>query len=237
MQGDSVRHGLGGNDEFIHSLGGMHAGRSWVCAFGWGRGVSGQTHQALLALPPGGQVPNIAYIMSQKMGAILGQAMVMETCAGAGGTTAATLVAKAPKDGYTLLFGTSSMLGSAKFMNRDLAYDPVADFAPVAYLGNVTVGIFTSQKSGIGSIDSLISEARAKPGKLNFSSPGVGSVSHPAGELFKSRAKVEITHVPYQGLVAQITDLIGGQTEVALGGMRGYSAKRYAAICPCGKKP
>ena len=169
--------------------------------------------------PPGGQVPNIAYIMSQKMGAILGQAMVMETRAGAGGTIAATLVAKAPKDGYTLLFGTSSMLGSAKFMNRDLAYDPVADFAPVAYLGNVTVGIFTSQKSGIGSIDSLISEARAKPGKLNFSSPGVGSVSHLAGELFKSRAKVEITHVPYQGLVAQMTDLIGGQTEVALGGM------------------
>ena len=164
-------------------------------------------------------MPNIAYIMSQKMGAILGQPIVMETRAGAGGTIATSVVAKAPKDGYTLLFGTSSMLGIAKFMNRDLPYDPVTDFAPVVYLGNVTVGIFTSQKSGIDSLDSLISTARAKPGKLNFSSPGVGSVSHLAGELFKSRAKLDITHVPYQGLVAQMTDLIGGQTEMAVGGM------------------
>lgn len=164
-------------------------------------------------------MPNIAYIMSQKMGAILGQPIVMETRAGAGGTIATSVVAKAPKDGYTLLFGTSSMLGIAKFMNRDLPYDPVTDFAPVVYLGNVTVGIFTSQKSGIDSLDSLISTARAKPGKLNFSSPGVGSVSHLAGELFKARAKLDITHVPYQGLVAQMTDLIGGQTEMAVGGM------------------
>ena len=173
----------------------------------------------LSPFPPGGQVPTIAYIMSQKMGAILGQPMVMETRAGAGGTIAATVVAKAPKDGYTLLFGTSSMLGIAKFMNKDLAYDPIVDFAPVVYLGNVTVGVFTSQKSGIESLDSLISNARANPGKLNFSSPGIGSVSHLAGELFRSRAKLDMVHVPYQGLVAQMTDLIGGQTDVALGGM------------------
>jgi tripartite-type tricarboxylate transporter receptor subunit TctC len=165
-------------------------------------------------------VPNIAFIMSQKMGAILGQSIIVEPRPGAAGTIAASLVARAPKDGYTLLFGTSSMLGIAKYMYKDLPYDPINDFAPVVYLGNVTVGVFTSKKSGLDTLQGLIAAARANPGKLNFSSPGIGSVSHLAGELFKSRAKLDIVHIPYQGLVAQMTDLIGGNnTEIALGGM------------------
>lgn len=175
--------------------------------------------KVLTPFPPGGQVPTIAYLLSQRMGTLLGQPFVLETRAGAAGTIAATFVAKAPKDGYTLLFATSSMLGIAKYMYKDLAYDPVVDFAPVIYLGNVTVGVFASPQAGFNSLDQLVSAARANPGKINFSSPGVGSVSHLAGELFKSRAQLDLTHVPYQGFAAQMTDLIGGRTELAIAGM------------------
>lgn len=177
-----------------------------------------RTVRLVSPFPPGGQVPTIAYLMSQRMGTLLGQPMVLDTRPGAAGTIAAGFVAKAPKDGHTLLFATSSMLGIAKFVNRGLPYDPVADFAPVIHLGSVAVGMFASRDGGIQSLDDLIARAKASPGRLNFSSPGIGSVSHLAAELFKARAKVDLTHVPYPGFTAQITDLIGGRTELAMGG-------------------
>ena len=169
--------------------------------------------------PPGGTVGNIAFVVSTKMGAILGQPLVLDAKPGAAGTIAASFAAKAPKDGYTLLFATSSMLGIAKYMYQDLAYDPIGDFLPVGIVGNVTVGIFASQKGGVDSLDDLLVKARAKPGEINFGSPGVGSVSHLAAELFKSRAKVNIVHVPYASATPQMTDLVGGQTQLAFGGV------------------
>ena len=169
--------------------------------------------------PPGGTVGNIAFAVSNKMGAILGQPLVLEVRPGAAGTIAAAAAAKAPKDGYTLLFATSSMLGIAKYIYQELAYDPVADLAPVGIVGNVTVGVFAGQKSGIESLDDLLARARAKPGEINFGSPGVGSVSHLAAELFKSRAKINIVHVPYPSAMPQMMDLVGGQTQLAFGGV------------------
>ena len=169
--------------------------------------------------PPGGQVPTMAFLFAQRMSTALGQPVVLEPRPGAGGTIAATVVAKAPKDGYTLLFATSGMLGIAKYQQKDLAYDPVADFAPLVYLGNVAVGVFAGNQTGIGSPEQLLAVARANPGKINFSSPGVGSVSHLAGELLKARGRIDMVHVPYQGFTAQITDLIGGRTELAFAGM------------------
>jgi len=169
--------------------------------------------------PPGGQVANIAYIMSQKMGQLIGQPMIMETRAGAGGQIAANAVAKGPKDGYQLLFATSSMLGIAKFMNKDLPYDPVTDFAPVAYLGNVTVGIFASATTPFTTFEQVIAFAKANPGKLAFSSPGIGSVSHLAGELLWARAGIKLVHVPYAGNSVQMSDLISGQHQIAMSGM------------------
>ena len=169
--------------------------------------------------PPGGQVPTMAYMLAMRMGTALGQPVVLEPRPGAGGTIAASAVAKAPKDGYTLLFATSGMLGIAKYQQKDLAYDPVADFAPIAHLGVVAVGVFASNQAGIATPEQLLAAARANPGKINFSSPGIGSVSHLAGELLKARARVDMVHVPYQGFTAQVTDLIGGRTELAFAGM------------------
>ena len=184
-----------------------------------GAGFPDKPIKLVTPFPPGGTVGNIAFAVSNKMGAILGQPVLLDAKPGAAGTIAANVAAKAPKDGYTLLFATSSMLGIAKYMYHDLAYDPVADFAPVGIVGNVTVGIFAGQKGGIDSLDDLVARAKAKPGEINFGSPGVGSVSHLAAELFKVRSKLNIVHVPYAAATPQMTDLVGGQTQLAFGGV------------------
>ncbi len=168
--------------------------------------------------PPGGQVGTLAYTIAQKLGPLVGQPVVMEPRPGAAGSIAASFVAKAPKDGYTLLFGTSSMLGVAKFTYANLPYDPVADFSPVAYVGNVTVGVFASLQSGITTVEQMIAQAKANPGKLNFGSPGIGSASHLAGELFQQQAGVRLMHVPYPSNTAQMTDLVNGQTQLSFSG-------------------
>ena len=173
----------------------------------------------VVPFPPGGLVGAVALALANKLSTTLGQPVVIENKPGAAGTIAANFVAKAPKDGYTLLFGTSATLGSAKYMYKDLPYDPIDDFAPVAILGNVTVGVFASDKSGIGSVGEMMALLKSRPGQVSYGSPGVGSTSHLAAELFKSRAKVDALHVPYNGTVPQMTDLVGGQTQLAFTGV------------------
>lgn len=172
-----------------------------------------------MPFPQGGLTGNVAFAIANKMSVSLGQPVVLEPRQGAAGSIAASFVAKSPKDGYTLLFGTSSMLGIAKYMYKDLPYDPANDFAPIAILGNVTVGIFASRKSGINSLDDLYAKAKANPGQINYGSIGVGSVSHLAAELLKSRTKLDIVHVPYAGAAPQMTDLIGGEIQLAFNGI------------------
>ena len=173
----------------------------------------------VVPFPPGGLVSAVALAIANKMSPVLGQPVVMDNKPGAAGTIAANAVAKAPKDGYTILFGTSATQGIAKYMYKDLPYDPIEDFTPVGIVGNVTVGVFASEKSGIRTMEEMVAAIRAKPGQVNYGSPGVGSVSHLAAELFKSRAKMDLLHVPYAGTVPQMTDLVGGQTQLGFTGL------------------
>lgn len=173
----------------------------------------------VVPFPPGGLVSSVALAIANKMSPVLGQPVVMDNKPGAAGTIAANAVAKAPKDGYTILFGTSATQGIAKYMYKDLPYDPIEDFTPVGIVGNVTVGVFASEKSGIRTMEEMVAGIKAKPGQVNYGSPGVGSVSHLAAELFKSRAKLNVLHVPYAGTVPQMTDLVGGQTQLGFTGL------------------
>lgn len=166
--------------------------------------------------PSGGQLATLAVALSRKLTASMGQPVVLDIRPGAGGTIAGGIVARAPKDGYTLLLATSGMLGIAKYIYKDLPYDPVTDFTPAAYLGAVPVGVFASQQSGIDSLPKLLTVARANPGKVNFGTPGVGSASHLAGELLNIRAGINLIHVPYASTTTQMTDLIGGQTQLTI---------------------
>lgn len=173
----------------------------------------------IVPFPPGGLVGNVAMALSKKMGEQLGQPVVVENRPGAAGTIAASAVAKAANDGYTILLGTSATHGIAKYIYADLPYDPIADFAPIGVIGDVTVGVFASPASGIDNVQALLAAARARPGEVDYGSPGVGSVSHLAAELFKSRAEIDVVHIPYAGTVPQMTDLVGGQTDIGFTGL------------------
>lgn len=171
---------------------------------------------------PGGTLDQVGRILAEKMGPRLGQPVVLEHRPGGSGAIAANVVTHAPRDGYSMFFGTSSTLGFQKMLNKDLSYDPVRDFTPVALVGSVPVGIFSAPGSGINTIQDLIAMARAKPGQVSYGSTGLLSLTHLAGELLQHRAGIRMIHVPYTGSQQRyFTDLVGGNIQAAFTGVGG----------------
>src|ERR1700732_1793211 len=140
----------------------------------------------------------------------IGQPMVIEVRAGAGGTIGFAQVAKADPDGYTLVTSSSSM-GTETVLHRTLPYDPVRDFVPVALFGVQPNVLVTSTQSGFKTVADLVAAAKAKPGTLTFASAGIGSSSHMAGERFRLAAGIDVRHVPFrdQGL----TEVMAGRID------------------------
>lgn len=165
-----------------------------------------------------GAVDLAARVIAKGIEEKLNSTVVVTYQPGAAGNIAAGSVVKAPKDGYTLLFGTAAMLGYAKILNKDLPYDPFADFTPLALIGSVPVGLFVNAKSDIKSLPDLIAAAKAKPGAITFSSPGIGSVTHVAMEILMARTGIKLSHVPYGAQASYWTDLAGGDTIQAVAG-------------------
>src|SRR5687768_5815615 len=165
----------------------------------------------------GGSTDTVARIMSEKLTARLGQPVVVENRAGAGGALGSDFVAKSPADGYTLLVGTSSTMAIAPWVYTKLPYNPTRDFAPVSLLGIADIIVVVNANVPIRNTKQLLDFAKANPGKLTFASGGNGSISHLLGEYFKSMAKVDMLHVPYKGDAQMVTDLLGGQVNLAFG--------------------
>jgi tripartite-type tricarboxylate transporter receptor subunit TctC len=168
----------------------------------------------IVTFPAGGGADFMGRLIGQKLSESFGQSVIIDNRAGAGGAIGNEAVAKAPADGYSLLLGAAGALVIAHALYAKLPFDTVKDFAPIALLGHVQFAVVTHPSIPARSTKELIALARANPGKLNFGSSGNGGAPHLAGELFKSMAKIEMVHVPYKGLAAAITDLIGGQLEV-----------------------
>ena len=165
----------------------------------------------------GGSTDTVARIVSDKLTARLGQPVVVENKAGAGGALGSDFVAKSPADGYTLLVGTSSTMAIAPWVYTKLPYNPTRDFAPVTLLGIADIIVVVNSNVPIRNTKQLLDYAKANPGKLTFASGGNGSISHLLGEYFKSMAKVDMLHVPYKGDAQMVTDLLGGQVNLAFG--------------------
>jgi tripartite-type tricarboxylate transporter receptor subunit TctC len=165
----------------------------------------------------GGSTDTVARIMGEKLGVRLGQPFVVDNKAGAGGALGSDFVAKSPADGYTLLVGTSSTMAIAPWVYTKLPYNPTRDFAPVTLLGIADIIVVVNSELPIRNTQQLLDYARANPGKLTFASGGNGSISHLLGEYFKSMAKVDMLHVPYKGDAQMVTDLLGGQVNLAFG--------------------
>ena len=181
-------------------------------------------HQVKIVNPtaPGGTVDIVARIMAEKMAPHLGQAVVVEHRPGGSGAIGAGVVSKGPKDGYMMFIGTSSTLGYMKMLNKDLSYEPVKDFTPIAMVGSVAIGIFTSPASGIKTVADLVAAAKAKPGELSYGSSGLQSLTHLAGELLCQRAGIQMIHIPYTGAQQGYWgDVIGGRLTATMQGVTG----------------
>ena len=165
----------------------------------------------------GGSTDTVARIIGEKLTPRLGQPVVVENKAGAGGSLGSDFVAKSPPDGYTYLVGTSSTMAIAPWVYTKLPYNPTRDLTPVTLLGTADIIVVVHSSMPIRNTAQLLAYARANPGKLTFASGGNGSISHLLGEYFKSMAKVDMLHVPYKGDAGMVTDMLGGQVNMAFG--------------------
>jgi tripartite-type tricarboxylate transporter receptor subunit TctC len=163
----------------------------------------------------GGNGDTIARIVAEPLPTRLGQPVVVEGRTGAGGNNASAFVARAAPDGHTLILFTGGHAVSAA-LYKSLSFDPIDDFQMLSTVGFAAFVIAVRKDSPITSLQSLIAAAKADPGKLTFSSVGVGSTQHLAGELLSSLAGIKLTHVPYRGGNAPMTDLLGGRIDVMI---------------------
>ena len=158
----------------------------------------------------GGPTDVMARLVAAKMSENLGQPVVVENKLGAGGTIAATDVARSAPDGYTLMFHNVSTAAINMHVYKKLAYDPIKDFQPVSRLADIPNVMIINKDIPARTLREFIDYAKANPGKLNYASSGNGTVFHLAGELFKQMAGVQMTHVPYKGTSLAQVDLLGG---------------------------
>ena len=169
----------------------------------------------IVPFPPGGSTNIVMRIVADKLGALIGQPVVVDNRAGAGGTLGTRLLAKSAPDGYTIGLGFSGPLAIAPSLYPDVGYDPRKDFAPIGRVATAPNSLVVHPSFPAHSIAELIAYAKAHPGKVNFGSAGIGTVSHLAGEYFAARAGITLVHVPYKGTGPAITDLLGGHIPMA----------------------
>jgi tripartite-type tricarboxylate transporter receptor subunit TctC len=167
----------------------------------------------VVGFSPGGPADVMARLIGQRMAVSLGQPIVVENRAGAGGTIAARVVAESEPDGYTLLLGNTSTLIISPLMYKNVGYDALKAFAPIARLGTTSDILVVNPKFPAQTLAELIAYAKANPGKLNYSTPGIGTPPHLIGEMLKLRAGVEIVHVPYKSGGQSIQAVVAGEVQ------------------------
>ena len=167
----------------------------------------------IVPFPAGGTVDFFARVISTKLSEALGQSVLVENRAGAGGNIAAEAVAKAAPDGYTLLMGSEIIAINTSLYSK-IGYDPVKDLAPITLVGTVPNILIVHPSLPVNSVNDLIALAKKTPGKISFASTGQGTSTHLSSELFKLMANVDMLHVPYKGGPPAIADLISGQVNM-----------------------
>ena len=171
----------------------------------------------VVTFPPGGAPDILARLFADK--AQLGQTLIVDNKAGAGGNIGADFVAKAPADGYTLVMGTVGTHSINGALYAKMPYDMVKDFTPVGHVASAPNLLVVNNELPVKTVAELIAYMKANPNKLSFGSPGIGSSIHVSGELFKSMTGTSMTHVPYRGRQFAIPDLVGGQIQLMFDNM------------------
>jgi len=167
----------------------------------------------IVPFPAGGGSDAVGRIIGPKITERLGQQVVVDNRAGAGGSLGTEAAVRATPDGYTMVLASTSEIAINPAL-YSLKYDTVKDLIPVAVVATTPIGVVVSPAAGLNSVQDLIAMAKAKPGAINVASAGNGTITHLSGELFRSLANLNWTHVPYKGAPPALTDLAGGRVQV-----------------------
>lgn len=170
--------------------------------------------RVVVPFPPGGGSDTIARLVTQRLTAALGQPVVVDNRAGASGNIAGEIVAKSPADGYTLLFGNSSLSISPAVFQK-LNFHPVKDLTPISMASSYPFALTVHPSLPVQSVKGLVALAKAKPDALAYASAGAGTMSHMAMELLRLRTGIQVQHLPYKGAAPASISVISGETQVA----------------------
>ena len=167
----------------------------------------------IVPYPPGGLTDGSARMIAKGLSARLGQTIIIENVAGAGGNIGADKAAKSPPDGYTLYVGNNATVGLNTLVYKNLSFDPMKDLSPVAQYAESHTVLVVHPSIPAQSVDQLVALEKEKPGQLNFGSTGKGGLSHLVGEMFNIATDVKTVHIAYKGTAPALTDLLGGQIQ------------------------
>ena len=170
--------------------------------------------KVIVPFPPGGGTDIIARETTQKVAAATGWTFVIDNKPGAGGNLGVDAVAKAPADGYTIVLGQTSNIAINPSLYAKLPYDPQKDLAPIVLIANAPLVMVTGTGTPLKTLADAVNAAKAKPGQVNFASPGNGTVAHLTEEMFQKAAGIKTQHVPYKGANQALTDVISGNVEL-----------------------
>lgn len=177
--------------------------------------ASGKPLSLVVPFPPGGPTDAMARSIANELKGILGQTVIVDNRAGAGGNIGADYVARSAPDGQTILFGTSGPLAINVSLYKKISYDPLRSFTPIINLGYLPNVLVVHPDLPAKNVKELISHAKANAGKLTYASSGNGASSHLAGVLFNKLAGTDLMHVPYKGTGPALTDLVAGHVSMA----------------------
>src|SRR5215469_10677820 len=178
-----------------------------------------RTIHIIVPTPAGGPVDVMARMVANQISPLLGQNVIIENRGGAGNTIGSAEAARAMPDGYTLLYSSSSGLVIAPMLQKNAGYDPLKSYDPVALVAATTNVLVVHPSVPVKSVQELIAYAKARPGMVNFSSGGIGTLPHLIGEYFKSKAGIDVVHVPYRGGGPSIQDVVAGHIQFTFEGI------------------
>jgi tripartite-type tricarboxylate transporter receptor subunit TctC len=184
-----------------------------TCVSAFAQSYPTRPMRLIVPFPAGGGSDAVGRIVGPKLTERLGQQVVVDNRAGAGGSLGTEAAVRATADGYTMVLASTSEIAINPALYK-LTYDTLKDLTPVAVVGTTAMGVVVSAAAGVNSVQDLVAMAKAKPGAINVASAGNGTITHLSGELFRSLAKLDWTHVPYKGAPPALTDLAGGRVQV-----------------------
>jgi len=186
----------------------------WLAASAAAQDFPAMPIRIVVPFSAGGPTDVISRLIAHGMGPVLGATIVVENRLGAGGVIGARAVLAAPADGYTLLVGNTATLAINRAISKKLDYDPATAFTPVARIATSSNVLVVNPALPVKSVAELVAYAKANPGKLSYSSPGVGTPAHLIAEWFKQKAGIDMVHVPYKGGGVSVQDVMAGQVQL-----------------------